>query len=82
MRPSTLFGSHFDDYLNENKLQKSVGTIYRNNQGKRVEKGTDWSKKKIDTQSGISTENLKSLFENLDENLDSGRSISGDIKNE
>lgn len=82
MRPSTLFGSHFDDYLNENKLQKSVGTIYRNNQGKRVEKGTDWSKKKIDTQSGISTENLKSLFENLDENLNNGRSISGDIKNE
>lgn len=82
MRPSTLFGSHFDDYLNENKLQKSVGTIYRNNQGKRVEKGTDWSKKKIDTQSGISTENLKNLFENLDENLANGRSISGDIKNE
>lgn len=82
MRPSTLFGSHFDDYLNENKLQKSVGTIYRNNQGKRVEKGTDWSKKKIDTQSGISTEDLQSLFENLDENLANGRSISGDIKNE
>lgn len=65
MRPSTLFGSHFDDYLNANNLQKSVGTIYRNS-GKRVEKGTDWSKKKTDTQSGISTEDLKSLFENLD----------------
>lgn len=65
MRPSTLFGSHFDDYLNENNLQKSAGTIYRNN-GKRVEKGTDWSKKKTDTQSGISTEDLKNLFQNLD----------------
>ena len=81
MRPSTLFGSHFDDYLNENNLQKSVGTIYHKN-GKRVEQGTDWSKKKIDTQSGLSTEKLKSLFENLDENLNNGRSISGDIKNE
>lgn len=69
MRPSTLFGSHFDDYLNENKLQKSVGTIYRNNQGKRVEKGTDWSKKKIDTQSGISNEELKRLFKNLDNDI-------------
>lgn len=65
MRPSTLFGSKFDDYLNENKLKKSVGTVYRNN-NKRVEKGTDWSKKKTDTQSGISTEDLKNLFQNLD----------------
>lgn len=74
MRPSTLFGSHFDDYLNTNNLQKSVGTIYRNS-GKRVEKGTDWSKKKTDTQSGISIENLKSLFKNLGN--DKGNSAGG-----
>ena len=78
MRPSTLFGSHFDDYLNENNLQKSAGTIYRNN-GKRVEKGTDWSKKKIDTQSGIPTDTLQDLFKNLDDNLDRGISIERNL---
>lgn len=78
MRPSTLFGSHFDDYLNENNLQKSAGTIYRNN-GKRVEKGTDWSKKKIDTQSGIPTNALQDLFKNLDDNLDRGISIEHNL---
>lgn len=69
MSPSTLFGSHFDDYLNANNLQKSAGTIYHNN-GKRVEKGTDWSKKEIDTSSGIPTDTLKDMFRNLDKNLD------------
>lgn len=56
--------------LHGKRQQKSAGTIYRNNQGKRVEKGTDWGKKKIDTRSGISTEDLKNLFQNLDKNLD------------
>ncbi|MBW8009075.1 replication initiation and membrane attachment family protein [Lactobacillus helveticus] len=32
---------------------------------KRVEKGTDWSKKKADRDAGISTEQLKNLFKDL-----------------
>lgn len=32
---------------------------------KRVEKGTDWSKKKADKDAGISTEQLKNLFKDL-----------------
>lgn len=32
---------------------------------KRVEKGTDWSKKKADSDAGISTEQLKNLFKDL-----------------
>lgn len=34
-------------------------------QTKRVEKGTDWSKKKADTSAGMSTEKLKDLFKDL-----------------
>ena len=37
----------------------------RNYQTKRVEKGTDWSKKKADTSAGMSTEKLKDLFKDL-----------------
>ena len=37
----------------------------RSYQNKRVEKGTDWSKKKVDTNSGISTKQLKDLFKDL-----------------
>ena len=78
MRPSTLFGAHFDDYLNENKLKKSVGTVYRNNQGKRVEQGTDWDAKakeakQANQSSAMSTEELKSLFNNLN----NGKSNAG-----
>lgn len=72
MRPSTLFGSHFDDYLNENRLQKSAGTVYKNKGYKRVEKGTDWSKKEIDTSSGIPTDTLKDMFRNLDNEIKKG----------
>lgn len=78
MRPSTLFGAHFDDYLNENKLKKSVGTVYRNNQGKRVEQGTDWDAKakeakQVNQSNAMSTEELKSLFSNLN----NGKSNAG-----
>lgn len=68
MRPSTLFKDKFDEYLHANDLNRYSG-------GKRVEKGTDWSKKKTDTQSGISTENLKSLFKKLGN--DKGNSAGG-----
>lgn len=40
--------------------KKSVRTYQ-----KRVEKGTDWSKKKADRDAGISTEQLKNLFKDL-----------------
>lgn len=57
MRPSTLFKDKFDEYLHANDLNRYSG--------KRVEKGTDWSKKEIDTSSGIPTDELKELFRNL-----------------
>lgn len=62
MRPSTLFkAEHFDEYLHANDLNRYSG--------KRVEKGTDWAKKEIDTSSGIPTDTLKDMFINLDKNL-------------
>lgn len=61
MRPSTLFKDKFDEYLHANDLSKHTG--------KHVEKGTDWSKKEIDTSSGIPTDTLKDMFINLDKNL-------------
>ena len=57
MRPSTLFKDKFDEYLHANDLNRYSG--------KRVEKGTDWSKKEIDTSSGIPIDELKELFRNL-----------------
>ena len=71
MRPSTLFGKKFDDYLNANNLAKHLG--------KRVEAGTDWKHKKIDMQSGIPTDTLQDLFKNLDDNLDRGISIGRNL---
>lgn len=71
MRPSTLFGKKFDDYLNANNLAKHLG--------KRVETGTDWKHKKTDTQSGIPTDTLQDLFKNLDDNLDRGISIGRNL---
>lgn len=61
MRPSTLFKDKFDEYLHANDLSKHTG--------KHVEKGTDWTKKEIDTSSGIPTDTLKDMFINLDKNL-------------
>lgn len=57
MRPSTLFKDKFDEYLHANDLNRYSG--------KRIEKGTDWSKKEIDTSSGIPIDELKELFRNL-----------------
>lgn len=42
-------------------------TFYQN---KRVEKGTDWSKKKIDTNSNVTTAQLKALFAGLEDDKD------------
>ncbi len=39
--------------------------VTRNFQPKRVEKGTDWSKKKAKKDAGMSTEQLKNLFKDL-----------------
>ncbi len=72
MRPSTLFkDKYFDEYLHANDLSKLTG--------KRVEAGTDWKHKKIDTQSGIPTDTLQDLFKNLDDNLDRGISIGRNL---
>lgn len=67
MRPSTLFkAEHFDEYLHANDLNRYSG--------KRVEKGTDWSKKiaeaeknpKTKEDQDYTTNKLKELFKKLD----------------
>lgn len=50
------------------KKRRQVGTKRQNRSSyayKRVEKGTDWSKKKADPNAGISTQQLKDLFKDL-----------------
>lgn len=51
-----------DSFGNGNNRRSRRNYNYQN---KRVEKGTDWSKKKVDTNSGISTAQLKDLFKDL-----------------
>lgn len=71
MRPSTLFKDKFDEYLHANDLN-------RYSDGKRVEQATDWDAKakeakQANQSSAMSTEELKSLFNNLN----NGKSNAG-----
>lgn len=54
-------------YLEKRKeKQKRQPRRYSYNQPKRVEKGTDWSKKKANTDTKVNSEDLKNFFKNLE----------------
>lgn len=69
IRPTTLFGSKFDDYLNQEPVVRS-GNSY-----KKVERGTDWSKKAKEKQNKTvdpfedaeDKEKLRNFFKDLEQ---------------
>lgn len=54
-------------YLEKRKKQRKYNQSRRFNTGKRVEKGTDWSKKKIKSNNQVDSEELKNFFKNLED---------------
>lgn len=63
LRPTTLFGPKFESYLN----QKSVNSRQYQKYGtKRVEKGTDWSKKEANTDIEVDADELKDFFKKFE----------------
>ena len=69
LRPTTLFGPKFESYLN----QKSVNPMQYQKYGtKRVEKGTDWSKRQASTETNVSSDDLKNFFRNFEEKHNGG----------
>lgn len=63
LRPATLFGPKFEDYLNEKNVKPH--STYRNSPGKQ-EIATDWSKKTVEVDPSITDEYLDSLLDSID----------------